>query len=64
MYFILSGELPFYSEEEELIARKITEGDYDLDSYALRNVSDEAKDMIKNLIENDPKKRITINEAF
>lgn len=64
MYFILTGELPFYSEEEELIARKIIEGDYDLDSYALRNVSDEAKDMIKNLIENDPAKRITINDAF
>lgn len=35
VYFILSGELPFYSEEDEITAGKIMEGDYDLESYSL-----------------------------
>lgn len=35
LYFILSGELPFYSEEDELTARKIMEGDYDIETYSL-----------------------------
>ena len=64
MFFILTGELPFYSEEEEIIARKIIEGDLDLDTYSLRDISDEAKDFMKKLLENNPDNRISINEAF
>ena len=47
MYFILSGQLPFYSEEEELVVRKILEGDYNLDNILFYSISNDAKDLIK-----------------
>lgn len=56
LYFILSGELPFFTEEEDMIVQKIIENDYDLNSYALRNVSEKAKDFLKQLLLYDPNK--------
>ena len=64
LYFILSGELPFYSEENELIVKKIVEGDYDLEGPQLDDISEEAKDLIKSMLEIDPEKRITIKKAL
>lgn len=46
MYFILSGQLPFYAEEEEIVAKKIFENDYELNIPIFDNISIEAKDLI------------------
>ena len=64
VYFILTGELPFYSEENELVVKKIVEGDYDLDGPQLDDISEGAKDFIKSMLEIDPSKRITIKKAL
>ncbi len=46
LYFILSSELPFYSEENELVIRKISQGDFDFNLRVFDYISDDAKDLI------------------
>lgn len=58
VYFLLTAELPFYSEENELVVKKIVEGDYDMDVKELDAITDQGRDFIRRLLEIDPKKRI------
>ena len=64
MYFLISGELPFFSDEEYLVRKKIIEGDFNLEDEFFSNVSEEAKDLIRRLLEKDPEKRISAFEAL
>lgn len=64
LYFMLSGELPFYSEENEIVVKKIVEGDYDMHIVSMEQISDGAKDLISKMLKSDPSERINIQEAL
>uniref|UniRef100_A0A3Q0SMX3 Ribosomal protein S6 kinase n=1 Tax=Amphilophus citrinellus TaxID=61819 RepID=A0A3Q0SMX3_AMPCI len=64
-YTMLSGQVPFQCQEKTLthtsaeeIMRKIKQGDFSFEGEAWRNVSQQAKDLIQELLTVDPNKRI------
>ena len=64
-YLMVSGKLPFNSEDENEIARQVV---YDEPDYTRnpvwKNISSECKDFIKKLLNKDQNKRMTIKEAL
>ena len=58
LYLMLCGHLPFYEEDNQLMYDKIIKGDYNISNF----LSDEAKDIIKKILEVDPKKRLSFEE--
>ena len=63
MYVILSGESPFPTNEDEMIPA-IINGEYDFDSVAWDDISEQAKDLIRSMMCIQPERRITIEEAL
>ncbi|XP_030071159.1 ribosomal protein S6 kinase alpha-5 [Microcaecilia unicolor] len=64
LYTMLSGQVPFQSQEKSLtwssaeeIMKKIKTGDFSFEGEAWKNVSQEAKDLIQGLLTVDPNKR-------
>ncbi|XP_027130727.1 ribosomal protein S6 kinase alpha-5 isoform X2 [Larimichthys crocea] len=64
-YTMLSGQVPFQCQEKSLthtsaeeIMKKIKHGDFSFEGEAWRNVSQQAKDLIQELLTVDPNKRI------
>ena len=64
MYILLTGRPPFNGINEEEIMKKIKEGNYDLSKYPWGIISDDAKDLIKGLLQVNPKKRLTAKDAL
>uniref|UniRef100_A0A8C5MU98 Protein kinase domain-containing protein n=1 Tax=Leptobrachium leishanense TaxID=445787 RepID=A0A8C5MU98_9ANUR len=72
MYILLSGNPPFYDENEEenseshnrKIFRKILVGEYEFDSPYWDVISASAKDLVSRLMEMDQEQRITAQEAL
>ena len=64
MYYLLSGRLPFDGETEEEITNKILEAKFEFDVEHFKNISEEAKDLIRKCLKYEPKKRITIEKAL
>ena len=66
LYILLSQNLPFCTEDEneEKLKEKILEGKYDLESPPFDKISKNAKDLITKLLNEDPKKRISAEEAL
>ncbi|XP_016330944.1 ribosomal protein S6 kinase alpha-5-like isoform X1 [Sinocyclocheilus anshuiensis] len=65
LYTMLSGQVPFQCHGKSLmhtsaeeIMRKIKQGDFSFEGEAWRNVSNQAKDLIQELLTVDPDKRI------
>ncbi|XP_024862849.1 ribosomal protein S6 kinase alpha-5 isoform X2 [Kryptolebias marmoratus] len=65
LYTMLSGQVPFQCQEKNLthtsaeeIMKKIKQGDFSFEGEAWRNVSQQAKDLIQELLTVDPNKRI------
>uniref|UniRef100_A0A3Q2DKR2 Ribosomal protein S6 kinase n=1 Tax=Cyprinodon variegatus TaxID=28743 RepID=A0A3Q2DKR2_CYPVA len=65
LYTMLSGQVPFQCQEKSLIhtsaeeiMHKIKQGDFSFGGEAWRNVSQQAKDLIQELLTVDPDKRI------
>uniref|UniRef100_A0A3B3HUG9 Ribosomal protein S6 kinase n=1 Tax=Oryzias latipes TaxID=8090 RepID=A0A3B3HUG9_ORYLA len=65
LYTMLSGQVPFQCQEPTLthtsaeeIMKKIKQGDFSFEGEAWRNVSQQAKDLIQELLTVDPNKRI------
>ena len=60
----LCGEEPFkYSNQEELYT-KILKADYDTESSNYKKLSINAKDFIIRMLCDDPKKRMTVEQAL
>lgn len=61
LYIILCGFPPFYDENDDLgrLYRKIKRAEYDMPSPYWDNISKNAKDLVKKLLQPDPKKRLT-----
>jgi len=60
LYLMLSGFLPFDSEFPEEIIRNTIEGIYEINDDFWKLVCEDAKDLIKRLLDIDPEKRISI----
>jgi len=62
-FCLLSGEMPF-SGSQSVQMRKISKGEYYMKPAKWDSVSSEAKDFIKSLLEVDPSKRLSAQQAL
>lgn len=51
MYVLLTGSVPFNGSNDTEIMVRIIDGDIDYDSDCLKNVSKEAKNLLKKLLD-------------
>ena len=58
LYLMLCGNLPFYHEQNDIMFKKILSGKFDLPKH----LSNNAKDILKKILEVDPKKRMKFEE--
>jgi calcium/calmodulin-dependent protein kinase I len=63
LYILLCGFPPFYEENMEDLFDVIKKGEYEFHEPYWDDVSDEAKDLITNLLVVDPEKRYTVQQA-
>ena len=63
MYICLCGKPPFEGEDDEVI-QKIMKGRYDKTSEAWLKLSEEAKDLLKHLLDLNTKTRVTAQKAL
>ncbi|KAJ4976326.1 hypothetical protein NE237_001432 [Protea cynaroides] len=59
LYILLSGVPPFWAETEKGIFNAILKGYIDFESAPWPSISTSAKDLVRKMLEKDPKKRIT-----
>lgn len=64
MYTLLVGCPPFWHRKQMIMLRNIMEGSYSFDSPKWADISDSPKDLIKKLLVNEPKDRLTVVEAL
>jgi len=64
VYVMLSGYLPFYSENEAELLKMICKGDYKFHSPNWDNISADAKDLITRCLTLSPNRRITASRAL
>jgi len=64
MYTLLVGCPPFWHRKQVRMLRNIMEGNYSFASPEWADISDPAKDLIKNLLVVDPSQRLTVKEAL
>ena len=62
MFIILSGIPPFYHEDNFELFDLIKRGKYNFDAPVWKDISEEAKDLIKSLLVVDPDKRLKPDE--
>ncbi|GBG79327.1 hypothetical protein CBR_g29477 [Chara braunii] len=63
LYILLSGSPPFYAESEKGIFDAIVQGDLDFQSSPWPSISSGAKDLVRRMLTQDPKQRITAAEV-
>lgn len=64
IYILLCGYPPFYADNAPALFKKIMDVKYDFDDPSWDDVSDGAKDLIRNLLVKDPKKRYTASQCL
>ncbi|CAB4275826.1 unnamed protein product [Prunus armeniaca] len=64
LYILLSGVPPFWAETERGIFDAILEGVIDFESQPWPSISDSAKDLVRKMLTQDPRKRITSAEVL
>uniref|UniRef100_A0A803PXA9 non-specific serine/threonine protein kinase n=1 Tax=Cannabis sativa TaxID=3483 RepID=A0A803PXA9_CANSA len=64
LYILLSGVPPFWAETEMGIFRQILQGKLDFESEPWPGISESAKDLIRKMLERNPKKRLTAHEVL
>ncbi|KAK6930590.1 EF-hand domain [Dillenia turbinata] len=64
LYILLCGVPPFWAETEEGIAHAIVKGEIDFERDPWPKVSEEAKDLVRNMLEPNPYSRLTIEEVL
>jgi serine/threonine protein kinase len=63
-YVLLSGTLPFYDEDRDLIFKKIQNCDYKFDQKIWDKISSEGRDFVSKLIVLNPNKRLNFDEMI
>jgi len=64
MYFILCGHPPFYGSTEKRILEKVVKGLYEFKDSEWDGISEDAKDLIRKMLEYSPEKRLSAEEAL
>jgi len=59
LYVLLCGYLPFYHDQRAITVKLVRSGNFDFDDEEWKDISDNAKDLIRRLLELDVNKRIT-----
>ncbi|XP_037345886.2 calcium/calmodulin-dependent protein kinase type 1 isoform X2 [Pungitius pungitius] len=63
-YILLCGYPPFYDENDSKLFEQILKAEYEFDSPYWDDISDSAKDFICHLMEKEPLKRYTCDQAL
>ncbi|KAK3102770.1 hypothetical protein FSP39_013833 [Pinctada imbricata] len=63
-YILLCGYPPFYDENDSVLFQQILKASYEFDSPYWDDISDSAKDFISHLMEKEPKRRFTCEQAL
>jgi serine/threonine protein kinase len=64
LYIMLSGKPPFQGQNDKEILRKVADANYTLNGEIWQKRSDDAKQLIKQLMEKDVAKRLTAKDAL
>lgn len=64
LYILLSGIPPFNGPDDQKIMDKVASGQYTMDIPEFEKVSKLGKDLIKKMLEFNPKKRVSAQEAI
>jgi len=64
LYIMLTGEPPFISEEKMELFKLIETGSYTFPEYLWVDISEDAKNLVRNLLQVDPIKRLTAEQAL
>jgi serine/threonine protein kinase len=64
LYVLLCGYTPFMSEDQDQMFERIKRGDWDFDPNDWAHVSEEAKDLIRSLLDPNPESRMTAARAL
>ena len=64
MYIMLSGKPPFHGKDNNEILNNVLHGSFDFKSPVWEQISDLAKDLIKNLLCRNADERLTATEAY
>jgi calcium-dependent protein kinase len=64
LYVMLSGEPPFYGEDDDEIYNKILTEEVQFNQKEWEDISDEAKDLVKKLLKKDYKSRLSAVDAL
>eukprot|EP00055_Hartaetosiga_balthica_P004701 m.12778 g.12778 ORF g.12778 m.12778 type:complete len:461 (-) comp4057_c2_seq1:138-1520(-) len=64
LYILLVGYPPFWEEDQKKLYQQIKAGDYDFPSPEWDTVTDEAKNLIRDMLHLDPKKRPTVDKLL
>ncbi|XP_004513770.1 calcium-dependent protein kinase 8-like [Cicer arietinum] len=64
LYILLCGVPPFWAETEQGVAQAIIRSVIDFKREPWPNVSDNAKDLVKKMLDPDPKRRLTAQEVL
>ncbi len=64
VYLLLSGTLPFDDDDDREIARQTIHDPVDFSYHVWKNVPEEAKELIKSLLDKDPDKRLTLQDTL
>ncbi|ESQ29233.1 hypothetical protein EUTSA_v10023804mg [Eutrema salsugineum] len=59
LYILLCGIPPFWAETDKGIFEEILRGEIDFESEPWPSISESAKDLVRNMLKSDPKKRFT-----
>lgn len=63
-FMLLSSSMPFYGQTRSQVIKKIMRGKYHFGSRRWQNTSNEAIEFVKTLLQRDPTKRPTAEEAM
>ncbi|WZZ37087.1 hypothetical protein YC2023_020488 [Brassica napus] len=64
LYILLCGFPPFNAGTDRGIFRKILQGKLDFETDPWPSISESAKDLIKKMLESDPKRRLTAHQVL
>ncbi|CAA3030638.1 calcium-dependent kinase 1-like [Olea europaea subsp. europaea] len=63
-YILLSGVPPFWDETEQGIFEQVLHGDLDFSSDPWPSISESAKDLVRRMLVQDPRQRLTAHEVL
>lgn len=64
LYILLCGYPPFNGANDKQIIEAVLKGKYTLDEPEWDDISEDAKDLVRKMLEYDPSKRISASDAL